>query len=70
MLLLLAGLAVLDDDSGKLEEIVELFSDTTPHIKVDKLVKVRQNHNSTVLPCEHNTIYVTLYYHYTIHVGQ
>ena len=34
------GLAVLDDDSGKLGEVVELFSDITPTVKVEKLVKV------------------------------
>ena len=31
---------MLDDDSGKLGEVVELFSDVTPSIKVEKLVKV------------------------------
>jgi hypothetical protein len=34
------GLAVLDDDSGKLGEVVELFSDVTPAVKVGKLVKI------------------------------
>lgn len=30
----------MDDDSGKLGEVVELFSDITFPLKVDKLVKV------------------------------
>lgn len=34
------GLDVMDDDSGKLAEVVELFSDITLPLKVDKLVKV------------------------------
>ncbi|CAI7991885.1 Protein FAM114A2 [Geodia barretti] len=34
------GLAVLDDDGGKLGEVVELFSDVTPAVKVEKLVKI------------------------------
>ena len=37
---------MLDDDSGKLGEIVELFSDMTPAIKVDKLIKVRYSHGT------------------------
>ena len=34
------GLDVLDDDSGRLGEITELFSDLTLPVKVEKLVKV------------------------------
>ena len=34
------GLNVLDDDSGKLGEIVELFSHFTLPLKVEKLIKV------------------------------
>ena len=35
-----AGLDVLDDDSGKLGEIMELFADITLPLKVEKLIKV------------------------------
>ena len=34
------GLDVMDDDSVKLGEIVELFSDVTLPLKVEKLIKV------------------------------
>jgi len=32
---------VLDDDSSHLSEVLELFSDITLPLKVDKLIKVR-----------------------------
>lgn len=35
---------VLDDDSSQLPEIIELFSDITLPIKIDRLMKVSQKH--------------------------
>ena len=51
------GLAVLDDDSGKLGEIVELFSDMTPAIKVEKLIKVRYSHGIAKVPSLYMYVY-------------
>lgn len=41
MLLFFAYTLVLDDDSSHLSEVLELFSDITLPLKVDKLIKVR-----------------------------
>ena len=35
--------AVLDDDSSQLHEVLELFSDITLPIKVDRLMKVSEH---------------------------
>ena len=40
MYVVTTGVEVMEDDSTKLREVVELFSDLTPPLKVDKLVKV------------------------------
>ena len=52
------GLAVLDDDSGKLGEIVELFSDMTPAIKVEKLIKVIYSHGTLYKVPSLYTLYI------------
>ena len=38
---------VLDDDSSQLPEVLELFSDVTLPIKVDRLMKVRETEPET-----------------------
>ena len=57
----------MDDDSGKLGEVVELFSDITLPLKVDKLVKVSspskepygENRSSTL--CIAVSVYIPSY---------